>query len=256
MDLRAITPVILTFDEEANISRTLAALDWARQIVVVDSLSSDRTVELASAHPQVRVVERLFDSHARQWNFAAGETGIETEWILAIDADYVITPELVDELKGLEPPSELAGYSTRFVYCIDGRRLRGSVYPPVTTLFRRGRGEFVQDGHTHRLAPDGPVGTLRNPILHDDRKPLARWLASQHRYMELEAEKLETPGAELGAADRIRKAIVVAPFLVFFYALFVKGAILDGKAGLYYALQRSVAEMILSLHLVQRRLRR
>lgn len=256
MDLQSITPVVLTFNEEANIARTLAALDWARHIVVVDSQSTDRTRAIAQGHSSVRFVERPFDSHASQWNFAVGGTGIDSEWILAIDADYVLTPELVDELKALDPPADLAGYSTRFIYCIEGRRLRGSVYPPVTTLFRRGRGTFHQDGHTHRLAPKGRVAPLRNAILHDDRKPLSRWLASQHRYMELEAEKLDLARySDLRVADMIRKAIVIAPFLVFVYALLVKGALLDGRAGLYYAFQRSIAEMILSLHLLERKFR-
>lgn len=255
MDLHSITPVILTFDEEPNIARTLSALGWATDIVVLDSGSSDRTVEIAGTHPNVRVLSRAFDAHANQWNFALRESGIRTDWVLSLDADYVMTPELVDELRGLQTAPEVAGYQTSFVYCVAGRPLRGSVYPPVTTLFRRALGEYRQDGHTQRLDVKGRVDALRSPILHDDRKSVRHWLASQNRYMELEAAKLcDSPAGALTAPDRIRKLVFLAPFLVFFYALFVKGAILDGRAGLYYALQRSVAEMILSLHLMHRKL--
>jgi len=104
---------------------------------------------------------------------------------------------------------------------------------------------------------EGPAALLAGQILHDDRKPLARWLVAQARYMDLEAEKLiATRGKGLRWADRIRKAIVFSPPLVFLYVLIVKRAIFDGRAGLYYAVQRTVAEMILSLQLLQRYLRR
>lgn len=249
--LASITPVILTLDEEPNIDRTLAALSWAGDIVIVDSGSTDRTLEIARAHPQVRTFNRPFDRHASQWNFAVSETGIASEWILALDADYQVSDALAEELRHLEPPSGIAGYRTSFEYCVFGKRLRGSVYPPVITLYRRGRGRYEQDGHTQRLVLDGACGRLIERIRHDDRKPLSRWLRSQIRYSELEANKLaSTPVDGLSAADKVRRAVVLAPPLVFLYALFAKGAILDGAAGLYYALQRATSEMLLSLHLV------
>ena len=251
--LASITPVILTFNEAPNIERTLAKLAWASDIVVVDSNSSDGTPDLVRTHSKARLIQRAFDTHARQWNFAIGETGIRTPWILALDADYVLTDALVEELTGLQPPLHVAGYSADFEYCIDGNPLRGSVYPPVVVLFRKGSAAYRQDGHTQRLEVRGDIARLANRIRHDDRKPMSRWLAAQNAYMALEARKLTTtPSRELPLADRIRKTIVLAPVLVFFYALFVRGTILDGRAGLFYAFQRSIAESILSLHLVRR----
>ncbi len=253
--LDAITPVILTLNEAPNLERTLAALGWARDVVVVDSGSDDGTLEIARRHANVRTFTRAFDSHAAQWNFATGSTGIASDWILALDADYVLTPELVEELRGLVPPDAVAGYRTRFVYCVNGRALRASVYPPVLTLFRRGRGSYEQDGHTQRLRLDGDEVPLAHPIRHDDRKPLARWLAAQARYMTLEARKLsESPSSTLNLPDRLRKAIVIAPPAVLLYLLFAKGLVLDGRAGLYYALQRATAELLLALRLLERRL--
>lgn len=253
MDLRSITPVILTFDEEPNIGRTLAALAWAREVLVLDSHSTDRTVEIARSFGNVRVAQRPFDAHAAQWNHATRECGVATDWILALDADYLATPEFVRALEAIVAEAGPDAYEASFAYCVGGRPLRASVYPPVAVLFRRGRFAYAQDGHTQRLAVEGPVGRIGAPLRHDDRKPLARWLASQQRYMALEAAKLcgAAPGS-LGAADRLRKLAFVAPFAVFAYALFVKGTILDGRAGLYYALQRAVAEAILSLHLLHR----
>lgn len=255
--LDQITPVVLTFNEAPNIGRTLAMLDWARDIVVVDSFSTDETLDIVKRCGSARVLRRVFDVQSAQWNYAVKETGIRTEWVLALDADYVLSAELVAELKGLSPPAHLAAFRTDFRYCIYGRPLRGSVYPPVITLFRHRLASYEQDGHTQRVRIDGAVGRLNSVVYHDDRKTLAQWFASQSRYMELEAEKLiNAPTARLSLADRLRLKIVVAPFVMLFYCAFVKGNILDGRAGLYYMLQRTTAELLLSLHLLSRRLTR
>lgn len=250
--LHDITPVILTFDEEPNISRTLSKLHWAREIVVVDSGSRDDTVRIAIADPRVRVVQRPFTQHAEQWNFAIRDTGIESAWILALDADYVLSEDLIGELGSLILRADVSGYQASFVYCVEGRPLRSTVYPPVTVLFRRDGARFVQDGHTQRVTVDGPVAALTGVIFHDDRKPLTRWVASQDRYMRLEAEKLRaTESRRLNWPGRIRKLRVVAPLGMLFYCLFIKGLVLDGRAGIFYSLQRSFAELLLSLYLLR-----
>ncbi len=252
--LNDITPLVLTFNEAPNIERTLGQLSWAPNVVIVDSGSTDRTSQLASArHPGVRWFERRFTTHAEQWNFGLEETSITTEWVLALDADFVLSDALIAELKQLRPESGVNGYQASFTYCIAGRPLRGAVYPPVTVLYRRAGARYVQDGHTQRVRLDGTTRPLTNTIFHDDRKPLAHWLLSQSRYMSLEADKLlGTPPAALTLVDRVRRMIVVAPAAMFVYCLIGKGGILDGWPGLYYALQRAVAELILSLTLLER----
>jgi hypothetical protein len=93
---------------------------------------------------------------------------------------------------------------------------------------------------------------LQGKILHDDRKPLRRWLHSQATYAELEARKLIlSQSDEISFGDRVRTWRVVAPAAVLFYCLFVRGGFLDGWAGLYYAFQRALAELMLSLHLLE-----
>jgi glycosyltransferase involved in cell wall biosynthesis len=251
--LNQITPLILSFNEAPNIGRTLDRLSWARDIVVVDSLSPDETRAIASRYPNVRVFERPFTTHAEQWSFGLEHTGITTEWVLALDADFVLTDGIIAEMTALSPPPGAAGYRASFTYCIDGQPLRSAVYPPVTVLYRRARATYRQDGHTQRVHVDGPVLELSSRIRHDDRKPLAHWLASQVKYMRLEADKLATaPAATLGLVDRVRQLVVVAPPLMFLHCLFVRGGIFDGWRGLYYALQRAAAELILSLSLAER----
>ena len=250
--LEQITPVILTYNEAPNIGRTLEMLSWARDIVVVDSFSDDQTTAIIEQTPHARVIQREFDSLANQWNFALTKGGIATEWVLALDADYLLTTQLVEELKQLQPTPDVRGYRATFVYCVNGRRLRGSAYPPVTVLYRLDSARYRQDGHAHRVVVEGTVVDLTSEILHDDRKSLSHWLRSQDKYMQLERRKLlESPLQDLGWSDRIRRLRVVAPFAIFVYCLFIKGAILDGRAGIYYAFQRLLSELLLSLYLFE-----
>lgn len=251
--MTGITGLVLTFNEAPNIARTLARLAWLPEIVVVDSHSTDDTCSIAASFPNVRVFERAFTTHAEQWNFGLEATGITSEWVLALDADFVLTDAVSQEIQALQPAADIAGYWASFTYCIDGAPLRGAAYPPVVVLYRRSRGRYAQDGHTQRVQVSGRVASLSHRILHDDRKPLTHWLASQARYMQLEAEKLTT-ASSLGLVDRVRQWIVIAPPAMFLYCYLVRGGILDGRAGLFYALQRATSEAILSLFLVWRRM--
>src|SRR6185436_11775143 len=245
--LDQITPLILTYNEAPNIARSLGALSWAKDIVVVDSFSDDNTVELAKSFPQVRVFQRAFDCHRNQWEFGVRETGISTPWVLALDADYILSNELSAELNNLTPETQTAAYRASFVYCINGKKLRSGIYPPVTVLFRREEATYIQDGHTQRVEVDGAIEHLQAPIFHDDRKSLKRWFNSQAKYTELEAQKLRAADpAQLAFADRLRRWRFIVPPVMLVYCLFVRGGILDGWAGFYYAFQRAMAEAMLS----------
>src|SRR5436189_4267662 len=147
--LDQITPLILTYNEAPNIGRTLERLSWARDIVVVDSFSSVETLEIIARCPNARIFQRPFDNFAAQWSFAAKETGIATEWILALDADFLITDQLREEFVALEPAEKISGYKIPIAYYIYGRRLRSNLLPPLTLLYRRARAGFIADGHTY-----------------------------------------------------------------------------------------------------------
>jgi glycosyltransferase involved in cell wall biosynthesis len=248
-----ITPLLITFNEAANIGRVLAQLAWARRIVVVDSGSTDGTLEIISYYPRVEVFHRSFDSFAQQCNY--GLTLVRTEWVFSLDADYELSAELVKELLNLQDVKAVAGYRGAFVYRIHGRSLRGTLYPPRTVLYRVKGAHYVDEGHGHRVVLSGEVRHLRSVIYHDDRKPLSRWFASQQQYARLEAQHLLNAERKLlSLADRLRRAGWPAPIVVFFYVLVVKRCFLDGWVGWFYTLQRVLAEVILALELIDRRL--
>lgn len=253
--LNQITVLILTCNEEANIGRTLEAVKWAKRILVIDSGSNDATLAIINRYPQAHVVTRTFDSFAAQCNF--GLSQISTPWVLSLDADYEVSEPLAREIKMLSPREGLSGYRASFIYRIYGRSLRTTLYPPRTVLYLKDRAKYRDEGHGHRVVVEGEVWPLNAPIYHDDRKPLSCWLASQQKYAKLEADHLLSgPLAELRQTDRIRLMGWPAPILVFCYTLIVKRCILDGWPGWFYALQRTLAETIIALEIVDRRLRR
>ena len=251
--LDQITPVLLTCNEAPNIARTLSHLRWARDIVVVDSGSTDATLAILAARPAVRVFSRPFDGHTNQWRYAVSETGIATPWILRLDADYRLGDELIAEISRLDPRAPISAYSIAFDYAIHSRKLRSSLYPPNTILLRQGCFTVRDSGHTEGWTIDGPVKSLQARIIHDDRKDVAAWLNAQGRYMRRELATL--PASNRGLVRRLRQMPPLMQLAAFFYCLFGKGLILDGRAGLFYALQRLVAESILSLMVLDESLR-
>jgi len=242
-----ITPVVLTWNEAANIERTLSRLEWAPRVLVFDSGSTDGTQELAQRFANVVVAERPFDSHAAQWEAAIRHPSVETDWVLALDADYVLTLELMTELGQLDLNGTYRAYRAKFKYCIDGVPLRASLYPPVVLLYDRGCGQYVQDGHAMRFTTSEPAADLKGLIHHDDRKSFDRFLAAQRTYARLEAHKLRsTRWRDLRWSGRLRRLRWVVPFLVPLWLLLVKGLVLDGAAGRAYARQRWIAEWEIS----------
>ncbi|MBD2254503.1 glycosyltransferase family 2 protein [Nostoc parmelioides] len=248
--LEQITPLILTYNETPNIARTLKHLTWAKQIIVIDSYSTDATLEILESYSQVKFFKRKFDTHSQQWNY--GLEQVQSPWVLSLDADYSLTDELIYEISTLPFDGSIDGYFAKFKYCVFGKPLKGTILPPRQVLFRRDKATYIDDGHTQFLQVNGNSAMLSGYIHHDDRKPLSRWLWAQDRYMVLEVQKiLTTPSNELSQGDRIRKQKVIAPFIILFYCLILKGGILDGWHGWYYAFQRFLAEILLSIRLIE-----
>jgi glycosyltransferase involved in cell wall biosynthesis len=249
-----VTALVITYNEQDNIARTLDSVAWADRILVVDSGSTDSTLAVVGAYPNATVKCRSFTTFAEQCNF--GLSQVTTPWVLSMDADYVFPGGAEHDIRAAMAGKRAAAFAAEFFYAIYGKVVRGSILPPRTLLYRKDAARYVDDGHGHRVVIEGPVARLPFRVVHDDRKPLARWLASQATYAAQEADKLlaATPG-NLSLPDRLRKLLVVAPPVVFLLVYVVRGGFLSGWRGLYYALQRFYAELLLCLYLIDRRLR-
>jgi len=253
-----VSVLVLTRNEEANIAGCLESVRWAPEVFVVDSFSTDATVEIAESMG-AKTCQHAFENCAAQWNWALNNLPFSNEWVLVLDADERIPQLLAEEIVRTvtNPAQEFSGYYLKFRFWFMGRWLRhGGLYPTwVTRLFRRSAGRFGRNGASEHLILEGRKGYLQYPFDHCDNKPLSDWIQKHNRYAELEAEehlreKLTTNQAHsIGGrfwgnqAEKKqwiklrvwnRLPLLVRPFLFFFRNYFVKLGFLDGKPGFIY----------------------
>ncbi len=270
----SISVLILTLNEEANLPRCLVALDWADDVLVVDSFSTDRTVEIAEAWG-ARVLQRHFDDFAGQRNFGLQEGGLQNEWVLHLDADEVVPPELRDEVFRAIGDEDKDAYRVPSKMMLHGRWLRhAGMYPSYQVrLGRREALSFVQVGHGQReVLPPERIGTLEHALIHYSfSKGLDDWFEKHNRYSAAEARlALEETGSgtvgwrELFSSDgmRRRRALkrLVAwmpfrPTLRFLYMYVLRRGFLDGAAGYTYCRLLATYETMTVLKIKEQRLR-
>jgi glycosyltransferase involved in cell wall biosynthesis len=248
-----VTPLVLTFNEELNIGRTLRSLRWANRVIVLDSGSTDATESVARSFSNVDWRIRPFDSFKNQCEYGIRATGIETDYVLALDADMVLTEELVAEIEEQFIPRHYAGGYISFLYCILGHPLAGSLYPAQMRLFLRGQAEVLQDGHGHKFKVEGPIYNFKAPLIHDDRKPVDRWVSSQLTYSAIEAERIAT-GKPSKWQDRLRQLGLMPPVAAAL-AYLRAGGPLRGAASARYAYERATYECLLAMRLMSARLK-
>jgi glycosyltransferase involved in cell wall biosynthesis len=173
MNLRAISVVVTTFNEEQNLGRCLDSVRDFADVVVVDSYSTDGTLDIARGYP-VRVLSHTYDSAARQKNWALQQ--VQHDWVLILDADEVLTPELRRDLEALEEPPPCAGYWVRRRSEYLGRPIRhcGWQRDRVLRFFRRDRGLYEEREVHEEVIVNGAVGRLTGRLLHYPYPDLAQ----------------------------------------------------------------------------------
>ena len=248
-----ISVVILTLNEELNLPRCLDAISWCDDVLIVDSFSSDATLRIA-AERGVRVVQRAFDSFARQRNFALDHCELKHEWIFHLDADEVMTPALSAEILGCIGATDKDAYRVSSKLMFKGKFLRHAGLFPwyQVRLGRRDKLRFTQVGHGQReQLPANKIGTLKNSLLHFPfEKGLQDWIEKHNRYSTAEARQnvygcanedfrlLDLLSTETDrrrrAAKRIFSRLPCRTTIRFIYMYLFRGGILDGKAGFTY----------------------
>lgn len=270
-----LSVVIPTRNEERNLPACLASVAWADDIVVFDSMSDDRTVEIAGA-AGARVVQRVFDGFAAHKNWALDNIDFRHRWVLILDADERVTEALAAEIRAaIGREGGPAGYYVARKTVFGGVWMRhGGVYPDYNLrLLQRGCGRYEDRLVHEHVILDGPAGYLEAPLLHEDDKGLERYVDRHNRYSTLEAvEVLRAEAATGGAAQRLngslrargpqrRRALKsfaarwlpLRPLWVFAYMYVVKGGFLDGRMGLRYAALRMGYEYLTDLKVMELR---
>lgn len=226
-----LSAAIITMNEEDNIERTLRALDFINDIVIVDSGSTDKTLEIARRFP-VRVFNRNFDNYASQKNFALGET--KNDWVLALDADEVVSPKLKEEILALfrtnDPPED--GYLIPRLTWYLGKWIRfGGFYPNYQTrLFRKTEGQFGGGIVHERVFLQKSPKKLNFPLFHFSYRDISDHLKFIDKYSSLFAEEESRNGKKSSVSWAFAKGLFKA-----FYMYFIRLGFLDGKPGFVLA---------------------
>jgi len=271
--------VVLTYNEELNLPACLTSLDGLTDtVVVVDSGSTERTKAIAQARGAC-VLHHEFTSHAEQWQWALEQLDARTEWVLGLDADQRISPELHTELVNLfdRESDRLLEYDAFYIkrrQIFRGTWIQhGGYYPKyLLKLFRLKKVRLDhRDLMDHHFYVTGAIGMLRHDLIEDNRNEanIGFWLTKHIGYADLHArEELTRRCAKdawiirpalFGSPDQrvvwckrlwYRMPLYVRPFLYFMYRYFVLGGVLDGKQGfVFHFLQSFWYRLLVDIHL-------
>ena len=259
-----ISILILTKNEAVNLGDCLDSVAFSDDVVILDSESTDETVQIAKSYGAT-VLTRPFDNYAAQRNFGLAHN-FKHDWVLMLDADERVPEDFVEEIRAvtdrIDNPVTL--YRMRRKDMFMGRWLkRSSGYPTwFGRLFRKGQVR-VEREINEECYTSGEVALLEGHLIHYPfNKGIAYWFERHNRYSSMEAVKLLEERAQSLAYENFisrdpmlrRKAfkalayrLPLRPFLTFVYLYFARFGFLDGKAGLNFCLMRAVYEILINL---------
>lgn len=261
-----VSVIVLTKDEERNIGICLDSLAWADEVIVFDSYSSDRTVDIAR-EKGASVVARKFDNFAAHKNWAIDNLDLRHDWIFFVDADERGTPLLAEETRQVvSDPLSRNGYYVAGENWLWGKPMR-AIYPNFNLrLIRRGKGRYEDRIVHEHMVIEGPAGYLKNHLVHMDDKGIERWYDRHNNYSSMEAveawrllnahEKESSITARITARGPERRRALkqfayrylpARPIWQFLYLYIVKRGILDGRRGFRYCVLKMFYEYQVSL---------
>lgn len=267
--MSAVSVLILTLNEEANLADCIDSCSWCDDVIVFDSLSQDRTREIALAK-NARVIERPFDNYAAQRNAALTSVHYKHPWVLMVDADERVPPELAAEasVKVAAAGADTVMFRMRRKDFFLGQWLkRSSGYPTwFGRLVRIGRVHVERDVNEEYIA-DGRIERLNSHLHHYPfNKGVAYWFERHNRYSSMEAlAKVSMAvaehkagalfGADPVARRRIMKKMLyrvpARPFIVFLYLYFIRLGVLDGRAGFQFSRMRAIYESLIDVKVME-----
>jgi len=240
---KTLSVAMIAMNEEANLPRTLESVRWADEIVIVDSGSKDRTIEIAQSFG-AKTSYHAFGGHGEQKNVALDLC--TSDWILLLDADEVLSPGLQKEIRDLlagEPDPKYGAYWIPRLNLILGRWMRhGGTYPdPKLRLFRLGTARLREDTEPHATPKwDGPTGQLKSHMLHYAYPNLAVYLEHMDRYSTQSIPLMLRKGKTSRTLPEFVLNTFLNPVATFVYNYFLRLGFLDGREGFLFHLYHSV----------------
>lgn len=249
----SISVLIMTLNEEKNLPACLASLDWCDDIVVLDSYSTDATVEIARA-AGARVYQREHDTESHQRTYGLKEIEYKYAWVYTPDADEVTPPDLRDEMLAIARDQQRpeSAFRIRYKNMFMGRWIKhSSLYPTwITRLVRPDRVRYERDAHS-RCLTEGPEGRLNAHFIHYSfNKGMNAWYEKHNRYSSSEARETVTslrekrvpwrdvlsgvPEVRRRALKEMSMRLPFRPTARFLYMYVLRGGFLDGKEGYHY----------------------
>ncbi len=249
----SITAVVITGNHEASIERTLASLYWCTEILVVDGLSSDSTVQIAGQNPKVSVLRHNYVSFSEHCKLGIQEAS--RPWVMCLRGDQEVSPELSEELVTMEKPRVEGGFKVRIRQVSEGTPLRSVRDRFPIVLYRRDRARVITNGFRDTMHVVGTIGELKGWIEQEDKKRQPEWLEWELRRSERRAVRLcAAESADLSLSDRLRKKAIIMPLWVFSTVFFRRELLKDGLAGHRFALREMFTELLLSARLLEMKL--
>jgi glycosyltransferase involved in cell wall biosynthesis len=263
-----LSVIVPTLDEELNLPECLASLRWADQVFVVDSYSQDRTLEIAREYG-AHVVQHAFENYARQKNWALECLPLRHEWVLIVDADERVPPDLACEIESTIGSTEYAGYYLNRRVIFLGRWIRHAGWYPSWNLrlFRHRLGRYEDRPVHEHVVLNGRVGYLRHDLLHLDRRPFSAFVDRHNRYSSFEAKarltaERDRSGSRLSPKllgspverkrflrERVWPRLPFKPLVLFVYMYGVRRGFLDGRAGLTLCVFHACQEFVVGIKL-------
>lgn len=237
-----VSIAIVAHNEADNLARTLASVSWADEIVLIDSGSTDGTLNVAREH-NVRIFEEPWKGYGGQVNSALDKC--TQSWILNLDADEVVTAKLAKEIQTLlQGKPAFDGYTVPRLNLVFGRWMRhGGLYPDrKLRLFRGGFARLREDTEPHATPnPSGPVGHIKGgDLLHYQYPTLDTYIEHMHRYSSASVPLMLGRGKTSATTLAFIANTLMNPALTFFYNYFLRGGFLDGREGLTFHLNHAL----------------
>ena len=235
-----ITVTIIACNEEKRIGECLSSVQWADDIVVIDSGSRDRTVEIAESHG-ARVIHNPWPGYGEQKQFASGQA--RNDWILNLDADEFVTSDLTESIRATfrSLPDSVVAFECNFEHFLMGKWLRhGEAYPdPHIRLFNRQYGDWNSRAIHEHIEIKGDVGRLQGTIRHRTVESLAEYIDKINRYTDLQAEIIVKSGVKVTFSQLFSRSL-----WRFLRGYIFRLGFLDGIAGLTHSMTSTLTSYL------------